>query len=944
MKYLIFSDIHLHTWQSDMSDELRIPSRLLEQKNVLQQVIDIAIQNNATILFGGDFVHAVGKVPVEVLNVLYWFFQECKKCDVPIYSAVGNHDLSIRQNTSKYHSVLTPFQNLEDRNIALESMNIKFVDYDDNDYEKVKDYDIVILHKQPALVNQHHHKMEGVNWKALESNNRLLFYGHDHTLRILSDKSRVIGCPMHLNMNDAGQDRGCWIVDTESYSVEFIKLQYTELKVHVKEDEKVTEVFEAQIKSISFKDILVEWLERQEKPKEYLALIQKDITDVFQVVKPFFTGKIKTLTVENFLSIEKLSVDFTHCLNLVVGKNGSGKSSIFEAIMWVLFDETTKTLAKSDVIRNRPTKQKDCSGELVLDAGSGVSEEPLIIKRGFKDGLEVYQGDVCLTLGMGKAQAQLFLEKNILGFDKTVYLASCYFSQEKLTLLSQLGDSETTNMVTNLLGFETYDLLYVQMDLKVKECDVKLSISEGNKTKYTNDVWKNEEQQKNLNEQIKCSLDIQSSLKNDLINLEKQIEDVKLSICNIIVPIVTVKDLEDLLLSLTTTKTQSLAKQTDIQLNVSNLTKEQISIEKLEFQYNLNLKNTENEVNRYKNEIEKLKNKTQDTNCKSCGTLLTPESINTCKENIESLIHEQENNIKLVIYPVPENYKEQLDETYSKEADLITGLNDLNIIVENLNIQIKETQAKKETTLASSVQANTRKEELTRTLIDLQTRESRIKPQLQQLNIVGKLEQLEVLKSDSVAVLVSLQNIERDNKDVSDNKAIYEFWKSSFSNKGIRPLLLDKFCYNFNQIIKPLCKDVSGGKFNIEFTPTATTRGGQERNKLGLNIIYKDKTVLYEGLSGGEKTRVNIPLCFGLNKFISSQYNVPNGLLGIIVLDEIFANLDSDGEEDIASFLYNESKNKYIGVITHSDELKSYSNNVWQVKKLNEITTIETIQ
>lgn len=129
----------------------------------------------------------------------------------------------------------------------------------------------------------------------------------------------------------------------------------------------------------------------------------------------------------------------------------------------------------------------------------------------------------------------------------------------------------------------------------------------------------------------------------------------------------------------------------------------------------------------------------------------------------------------------------------------------------------------------------------------------------------------------------------------------------------------------------------------VQFSPTSTTRSGLERNKLNLEVIYKDKVVNYASLSGGEKCRCNVPLCFGLNKWISNRFGIKNGILGIIILDELFANLDSKGRDSVAEMLNNEGKNRSIFVIDHSTVLAGYTENIWNISKVNEITQLEIV-
>lgn len=938
MKYLIFSDIHLANWQGCSFDNPeRISQRLLEQKSILQQLIDLSIENDAILLNGGDIFHNVGKVPTEALIVYSWFVNECKNCGITYLSVVGNHDLSIRQNATKYHNVLNLFQEKEERDKALSVMNptIKFVDYDNEDAEIIKGYDIVILHKQPSITNKYGHEMDGVNWKKIEKNNKFCFYGHDHTTRKLSKFSYVIGSPMQLNFADAGQDRGCWLVDSEDWSVKFIKLNYTEL-VKIEEKEEATEEpkFEERIKSSSFQGILIEWLDLQQKPRNYLETIQKDITDKLQIVKTFFTGKITTLKVINLLSIEELFVEFKNGFHLIIGKNGSGKSSIFEALLWVLFDETTKGLAKTDVIRNRPKQQKDGIVELHLKD----DKHNYTIVRSVKNGLEIFQDEIFLTQGMTKLQAQEFLEKNVLGFDKTTYIASCYFSQEQLTMLSNLGDTEKTSMITNLLGFEVYDDLYDLMDKRIKEITLQLEEIEKGSVKLDNELWKNHEQQENLKEQIEMFTKSQCSLKDEQSKVTIQIGELTTLLGNIVVPSVTTDEIDDSLLILNSSKTEMSTKLRKLQETGHLIIQEQNKIDKEKTKLEFTIRTSEKEITII-NEYLKVLLNNPDKLCPTCGAKMDDEHWAS-----ELAIKTSQRDNLVASQPLmPPDFESKLNELYDKEAENKELIDETNAEIIKIEQKIKEVQEQRNTTLKTQVEANTRKENLTSQLKQLEQRNLALVKQIAEVNIDTKQEQLTNLKITFDCVDAKKLELNNDRLKLIENQAIYEFWKNAFSNKGIRPLLLDKFCNTFNSIVKPYCQQVSKGQFNIEFTPTSETRKGEARNKIGLNIIYKDKTVDYLGLSGGEKTRINLPLCFGLNKFISLKYGIENGLLGLIVLDEIFANLDHNGEEDVANFLNKEAKDKFVGVITHSDELQSYSNKVWEIEKVNDVTHLVEI-
>ena len=73
----------------------------------------------------------------------------------------------------------------------------------------------------------------------------------------------------------------------------------------------------------------------------------------------------KSIRIKNFLSLVDAEIPLenlglvlidgeNHC-NFGADSNGSGKSSIFEAILWVLYEETVRGFSKDEVIRHGST-------------------------------------------------------------------------------------------------------------------------------------------------------------------------------------------------------------------------------------------------------------------------------------------------------------------------------------------------------------------------------------------------------------------------------------------------------------------------------------------------------------------------------------------------------------------------------------------------------------
>jgi len=58
---------------------------------------------------------------------------------------------------------------------------------------------------------------------------------------------------------------------------------------------------------------------------------------------------LKKLTLKNYRRFKELNIDFEENINVFIGKNGSGKTTIFEAILYALFGTQMVRTAKEDI-------------------------------------------------------------------------------------------------------------------------------------------------------------------------------------------------------------------------------------------------------------------------------------------------------------------------------------------------------------------------------------------------------------------------------------------------------------------------------------------------------------------------------------------------------------------------------------------------------------------
>ena len=976
MKILTIADIHLqNNTNFGLDIKTGLSKRLVDQQKVLKQVTSIAIEEKVdAVLFLGDLIHSVGTVSTEVLNTAYMFFSYLKNsvC-IPTYFVPGNHDLSVRKSSKWYHYSCKVFDPIKPPD------NIKIIGYHEEiDYEATKGFDIVAIHKTPinTKIGGFTFK-DGFNWEKLSSTNKLILVGHIHHRQHLSNNCIIVGSPMSLTFGDEmTNERGIYLVDTDSGKAEFRKLDYPEFltvenysdtrddgnyyrvlnKDYIISDSLQTEnikvqsspiYIEERIKSTEFNDILKEWLEIQNKPANHLDLIS-DIIDEsrFLLGKVFYNGRLQEVTIKDFLSVGEINYKVEKGFTAIVGPNGNGKTSLVEAIGWCLTGKTTKGLTADDVIRNRPNQQSNCKVTLKLISKEGKLLE---ITRSRKNGLEISEeqdgdefimADICGDRKSGDAQKLLEAK---LGFDEKIFRTACYFSQENLLMLTGLEDADRTKMITDLLGFESYNDLYTKTNTKIEKIGKEVVSKEkeivSQQLKIANTKGKLETYNESLND---LGISAKSTNNKVLEYIDKK-NSTELELGNLKTTEIPIRDFDS--------EEKVLADAKDffkkkVEHFTTILDECLQSIHNLETEKEVESNKAENANEQFLklvDEIGIVEDAKVGVYCPECGSIVSEEGKNkyilSKKEELE-IIKEKRDSYDKKASDLNKGLQElrKLGQEHSKTDKLLGEISlrlekDIsNLAIERRNYESKRNEQRNQGDVLRS---------------KIQGYEEQIKITKEELKNI--LKQIDVAKVNLSVLELSIErdselisSIKKEIEELNEKISILEFWKIAFSPKGIRALLLDKFCNSFNKIVNNYLSTISNDTMRLIITPVSTLKGGEERNKLGITVRFKEYEVKYNALSGGEKRRVDTALIFSLSKYLEVKHNLgEQGLLGLMILDEVFSGLDVSGRDILVALLEQESKNKAIFVIDHTLDLSSSANRVWTVNKENDISSLE---
>lgn len=245
----------------------------------------------------------------------------------------------------------------------------------------------------------------------------------------------------------------------------------------------------------------------------------------------YFNANLCTLSICNFMGIrQKLTInlkDLPSGLWIVVGQNGSGKSTIGEAIAWCLFGKTFRSgLLAPDIIHDDCESNEICEVCVTFENGAKVTrrrkktlakKQEIQLELVLPDQTKVENGSIDST----QIEIERLIHTNFQAFAKTVVLSS---SDTKNFIAS--SDKEKREIIERLLGFEIFSPLFEQFTQDKKDIAVKIERCNIAKSIYD---------QKEISI-IKSKQDAESDLqsyKKSAANLQEQSQIVSLKLNDI---------------------------------------------------------------------------------------------------------------------------------------------------------------------------------------------------------------------------------------------------------------------------------------------------------------------------------------------------------------------------------------------------------------------------
>ena len=648
----------------------------------------------------------------------------------------------------------------------------------------------------------------------------------------------------------------------------------------------------------------------------------------------------------------------------VFAPNASGKSSLYDALSFCIFDKSSRAFKAQNVLNNRKS-------EFYCKLEFEINEEKFFIERTAKmnkkgDAVKVdvnfwrIEGDEIVSLnGTERRDTDKAIESYLGKYEDFVLTALSL--QGNNSLFIDKSQSERKDLLAQFMGINVFDKLYDLASEDIKEVSVLLKNFK--RTDFTTELATAENKLEELEAEYEedeiekeSYEDRQDELNEEIANLSAQL-----------VPIDGNLNLNDLTIRKSSleieieghnvnigTKENNITIYTDLIAQLSQSVEEKklfsgtIDIEKAYSHYQREEKNLEAATKIYdtcklhlslaEEKIKHLDNHEYDPNCKFCCDNTFVKDAMAAKENIPyltDLVKQATINCVGIQHSIDtmEGVEEQYKEYNSQKDKLSKGTLLLNsakseLEAEQRTLELKQSQLEgveesirtyhaNETTIENNERLNgeieSKRGELGNVTKDLREIGGRL------LTVNG-----DIAKTKSY--IKSVVDKMEEAKGLEEQFKIYEYYLDAVKRDGVSYELISKALPVIEGEVNNILQQIV--EFGIVFDMSG--------KNVNARIVYEDQHWPLE-------------MCSGMEKFISglairvaliNVCNLPRP--NFLVVDEGFGTLDSDNLQSIfMMFDYLKTQFDFINIISHLDAMRDIVDTLVEIKKVDGFSQIQ---
>ena len=163
---------------------------------------------------------------------------------------------------------------------------------------------------------------------------------------------------------------------------------------------------------------------------------------------------------------------------LVVGENGAGKSTILDALCFVLFNKPFRQISKSQLLNSINLR------DAVVEIEFETQNKYIKIVRGMKPNLfEIYVDDIMINQNANAKDYQKHLETQILKFNYRSFTQVVILGSSTFVPFMQLNTKNRRDVVEDILDIKIYSLMNLVLKTKYREVNTHIQ-----DTRYSQDL------------------------------------------------------------------------------------------------------------------------------------------------------------------------------------------------------------------------------------------------------------------------------------------------------------------------------------------------------------------------------------------------------------------------------------------------------------------------
>ena len=628
-----------------------------------------------------------------------------------------------------------------------------------------------------------------------------------------------------------------------------------------------------------------------------------------------------TLKINNFLSVGEAEV----CLNnqglvLIEGRNlddpsaksnGAGKSSIVDALCWVLYGKTARGVA-TDAVVNRHAK-KDCGVSVEVIDG----DQTYVISRYRKDkehgnGVYVTCGDKDFTKGTS-AETQALIEK-IIGCPHQVFVATVHAGQDAMPDLPAMTDKQLKELIESVIGMERLTVAYQKAQKRRLEQEQKYRLAE----ERAHNVGSSLDMAKSLSERIRSDIARnEANEKQRIADKEAEIKEIQEKLLKAKAEnVVSEKQIAECNAELEKIKAElNSIEQTTQKLKVFSKTYDDAQSEVVIAA--AGVRYAKQRCESIADDIRNLDAKVG-TKCSECGKTYKKEDLNDAKIALMNSLKSEVEDCKVAsnrlqeVQAVADKAKKEYESFKECVPDASALTHRWGEI--NRDLEVLRSSALHVASLERSL------EEHTRLLEDLKSGKNN--------PLLNSLDECTRREFD----LAELNTVVR--QDLSKEKYKFDLLcnvEKVLGPTGIRQHVLDSITPILNERTARYLNVLSDGKLSAVWTTLTQTKKGEIKEKFNIAVSNSVGGDSFDSLSGGEKRKVRVACCLALQELVSSRATKP---IEIFIADEVDHALDEAGVERLIGVLNEKAQVcKTLLVISHNPLRNWIDNTITVIKE-----------